>query len=242
MLSIFICEDEEKQRERLETIVNEYISVKQYEMQLVLSTGSPTELLVYLENYPQQNAIYILDVNLQHQMNGIALAAKIREYDIQGKIIFVTTHIELSYLSFQYKVEAMDYITKNSNEEVTEKLKECLGIAYKRYRDSSFKKECFQVKTGDEVRNIPYEDIMFFESSHVPHKLVMHTKNSYIEFYGSLSEVADANPHFYRCHQSYVVNTMNVKSINKTKREVEMSNGELAFVTARKVRELQSKI
>ena len=241
MLTVFICEDDPKQCENLVKIVNDYVATKNYDIKIALATGDPTELLGYLEHFPQQGAIYILDVNLQHQINGITLATKIREQDVNGKIIFITTHIELAYLTFQYKVEAMDYIVKDSPEEIAAKLKTCLGIAYKRCQDSSSKQECFQVKVGDEIRNIPLEDIMFFESSHTPHKVVLHTVNSYIEFYGSLSDVEQANQHFYRCHQSYVVNTKNVSAINKTKREVQMTNGEIAFVAARKIKELQNR-
>jgi two-component system response regulator AgrA len=170
------------------------------------------------------------------------LAAKVRDIDMYGKIVFITTHIELSYLTFQHKIEAMDYIIKSSLEDIASRVQECIETAYKRYLDSSFKKECFQVKVGDEVRNIPLEDIMFFASHHKPHKLMMYTKNSYIEFYGSLSDVAEISPDFYRCHQSFVVNAKNIKSINKTKREVEMVNGEVAFVTAKKIKELQDRL
>lgn len=46
-------------------------------------------------------------------MNGFELAQEIRKFDPRGFIIFITTHAELSYMTFTYKVEALDYIIKD---------------------------------------------------------------------------------------------------------------------------------
>ena len=50
--------------------------------------------------------IYFLDVDLKSDINGIKLGSKIREKDTRGFIIFTTTHLEMSYFAFKYKVEA----------------------------------------------------------------------------------------------------------------------------------------
>ena len=242
MFPVFICEDDPKQRKLVEETVSSYITQKNYAMEVVLSTGIPTKVLSYLKENPGKNGIYILDVGLEHSINGVILAEEIRKQDIQGKIIFVTAYVELAFLAFQHRIEVMDYIVKNSSEEVTKKLKECLEIAYKRLLDSFLKREFFPVKTGHGVENILLEDIMFFESSHMPHKVVLHTANNRIEFYGSLSDIAKSSTSFYRCHQSYVINVRNIKSINKIKREVEMINGNNAIFTARKLKELQQMV
>ncbi|WP_241960035.1 PfkB family carbohydrate kinase, partial [Staphylococcus gallinarum] len=41
------------------------------------------------------------------------LASEIRKHDPVGNIIFVTSHSELTYLTFVYKVAAMDFIFKD---------------------------------------------------------------------------------------------------------------------------------
>jgi len=237
-LSVFICEDNLKQRKCIEEVVRQYIAIKDCDSELVLSTGNPVELLKYLEAQPHQNALYILDVDLQHEINGIVLASEIRKHDVSGKIIFVTTHAELSYLTFRYRVEAMDYIIKDNQKDIAKRVKECLEIAHNRHMDSTMQKENFQVKTGDGIRNIPLDEIMFFESHHMSHKLILHMKNKRIEFYGSLGDMAEIGTDFFRCHKSFVVNIKNIKHVNKTKREVEMANGEIALVTAKKMKGL----
>jgi two-component system response regulator AgrA len=208
-------------------------------MKLVYSTGSPTELLDYLTAHQIKNAFYLLDVNLQHEMNGIILAAQIREKDALGKIVFITTHAELSHLAFKYWVEAMDYIIKDMSGDVTNRIKGCIDLAYKRYLDNNRpQKAGYQIKIGDTIRVVPFADIMFIESDSTPHMLVLHLENGQIKFRASLSSVAETNPDFYRCHKSYIVNVKNVKHIDKIKKEVEMSNGQIALVTPKKLQGL----
>lgn len=237
-LSIFICEDDLIQRKRIESVVSDYCVMKGDYAELALSTDNPLDVINYLESYPCPNALYLLDVDLQHEINGIALASKIRQYDTNGKIVFVTSHAELSYLTFRYKVEAMDYIIKDNHKEVAERIHECIEMAHTRHFDSTTQKETYQVKTGDGIRNIPFDDIIFFESHHMSHKLILHTKNKRIEFYGSLRDISELSSDFFRCHKSFLINVKNLVSVNKTKREAEMINGEVVMVTAKKIKDL----
>ncbi|WP_258379417.1 response regulator [Enterococcus plantarum] len=108
MLSIIICEDDWRQRQTIETYVKNYIMMESLDMELVFSTGNPLEVLEFVKSKPQMIGLYFFDVDLQHEMSGLTLAAEIRKYDDLGKIVFVTTHGELSYLTFTYKIEAMD--------------------------------------------------------------------------------------------------------------------------------------
>ena len=240
MLSVFICEDELNQREYMESIVSKHVAAESCNIELVLSTGVPTDILDYLKKYPHKNGLYFLDVDLQHQMNGIDLAAEIRDIDFSAKIVFVTTHAELSYLVFTHKVEAMDYIVKNRPESVEKRVLECIFVAYKRYlNDKVSSRKRYQVKAGGQVWNIPFDEILFFETNPaIPHKIILHMEDNQIEFRGSVSDVAKVSPDFYRCHKSFVVNTKNIQRIDKPKREVEMINGEIVPATIRKIPEL----
>lgn len=234
MLAVFICEDDQAQRERLEMYVKNYMMIEDYDMTLALATENPEVILEYLKENPGTTGLYFLDVDLQHEMSGINLAAEIREMDDLGKIVFVTTHGELSYLTFTYKIEAMDYIIKDQSEDIQSRVQACMRIAHKRYlNDRNPEKKIFNVKVGDKIRAIDYSDIMFFESSTVPHKLLLHMENSQLEFYGSIKEVENIDDCFYRCHKSFVINRNNIKSIDKKNREVEMVNEEICLVSVR---------
>jgi len=235
MLAVFLCEDDLWQRKNIEKIITDHIAHQDYEMELLLSADSPTSLLDYLENGPQENGLYILDVDLKHQINGIELAAAIREMDRHGKIVFVTIREELAYLTFHHRVEALDYIIKDQDD-VAKRVQECIELAYRRYQEGVLEQPCFQVKTGGTVQKVPLDEIMFFEvHPGRSTKLILHTENGRIEFYASLSAVMEASPAFYRTHKSFAVNIKNVRQVNKIKGVVEMTNGECALVASRKV-------
>jgi len=241
MLLIFICEDDLAQRQKMEKIVRDYVMIEDLGMEVALVADNPMDVLGYLEKNPKTTGLYFLDVDLGHEMSGINLAAKIREIDDLGKIVFVTTHAELSFLTFTYKVEAMDYIIKDIPEGIRQRVRDCIKVAHERYlSDKNSEKKIYKVKVEDRMLAVDHDDIMFIESSDVPHMLILHLDNGQIEYYGSLKEVEEALPTFYRCHKSYIVNPRNIKEIYKSTNEVEMVNEEICLVSVRKMRGLVS--
>ena len=238
ILSILLCEDDRTQRKKLEQIITNFVAEKQYDIQIALSTGSPERFLDHLEAYPELNCFYILDVDLQHEINGIALAKEIRERDIVGTIVFTTTHAEQSHIAFSSRIEMMDYIIKGSIEDVGRNVCECIELAYRRLRNTSIETEYFQVKTASGVQRIPYNRIICFEAKPtVPHKLIVHTHGEGIEFRGSLKDVESLSPDFMRCHKSYVVNLKHVVRVQRKQRvgEAELKNGMVVPVGSAKL-------
>jgi two-component system response regulator AgrA len=239
MLSVFICEDDERQRAKLETIVRNYIMIEDLDMDLVLSTGNPEEVLTYVKAHPKVIGLYFFDIDLQHQINGLTLAAEVRKIDDMGKIVFVTTHGEMSYLTFTYKIEAMDYIIKNQPEELQSRVQSCIKVAYDRYQnDRTGKKKIFSVKLGDSLRSVNIQDIIFFEAAPSPHRVIMHLDNSELEFYESLKNLESISADFYRCHKSFLINKNHIVKVDKTNRTVEMSNEQECLVSVRAMSKL----
>ncbi|OMF10809.1 DNA-binding response regulator [Paenibacillus amylolyticus] len=233
MLEIFICEDDEEQRKRLTKYVTDYIMIENLDMKVVISTAHSSDIIEYL----QQNnttGLYFLDVDIQEEKSGIALGAEIRQYDTQGAIVFVTTHSELTYLTFTYKVEAMDYITKDNFTDIQKRVIECINTANQRYvQNQQSSRKVFQTKSGDKVISIEYNDILFFETSSQLHKVILHAKNRQVEFYGKLKVLLEMDNRFYRCHNSYVVNKDNISEIDFATREIQMVNGQICYASSR---------
>lgn len=242
MLQVIICEDDFKQRARIEAVVKKYIAAQDGDITLALSTGRPTDVLDFLEKSPNNRGLYFLDVDLQHKINGISLAAKIRAVDISAKIVFVTTHSELSHLVFTHKIEALDYIIKDMPGNIEKRVVECIQVAHKRYLSENIgggKREYFKVNSGDQTWAIPYEDIIFLETHlSMTHKMILHMKDSQVEFRAAMREVAKMSPDFYRCHKSFIVNVKNIKRVDKSAGEIEMINGDKVPIAVRKISEL----
>ena len=237
-MSILLCEDDPIQREHMEKIITDHIALKKHDMELVLSTGNPDKLLDFLDQHRESYRLYILDIDLDHEINGIALAKEIRERDLFGIIVFVTTHAELLHVTFRSRIEAMDYILKDHPENMKREICECIELAYKRYRDAQPEQKYFLVKTTMGIQRIPLNTIVYIEANHaVSHKLVLHTYNGRVEFRGTLKDAEAISPDFFRCNKSYVVNIKNIMRVRRVYKvgEAEMKNGEIVPVGEPKI-------
>ena len=181
-------------------------------MQLVLDTGDPYVLLEKLEA-SRNTGIYFLDIDLNSDMNGMKLAQQIRLFDPRGFIIFITAHSELSYMTFQYRVEAMDFVLKDNPAEVKVKIRECLLNAMERYTLQTNKThKVYTIETGGRKISVDYNDIFFFETSGNIHKVILHAKDRQIEFFSTIKELTNTlGGDFVRCHRSFLVNKKNIK-------------------------------
>jgi len=240
-MHIVICEDDIGQRTDIEAIVSKHIAAEDCDIELILSSGDPTEVLEYLKTHPDKRGLYFLDIDLQHhEMDGFDLAIKIRETDPYAKIVFITTHSELAYLTYEHKLNAMNFIVKERPEDVETRTIECILAAYKRYlEEKSELIRYFTVDANGEVWSIPYDDILFFETnSKVRNKIILHTEYSEIDFRGTLSEIEQLIPEFYRCHKSYLVNLKKIDRIDKGTKEAVIVNEGRVHIAERKMPEL----
>lgn len=234
MLSVIVCEDNEEQRKRITNFIEDSIMIENLDMEIALSAEDPAEIIEYLKNN-EVSGLYFLDVDLQSDMNGIKLAEAIREYDPRGFIVFVTTHAEMSYLTFIYKVEAMDYIIKDNYETIKERIHQCILNAHKKYSSKATElQKNLTIKVEDKIISIEYNKILFFETSNIIHKVILHAVDRKIEFYSKMKEIEEKlDSRFYRCHRSFLVNKDNIKEIDKNNRVIYMVNGQECLVATR---------
>lgn len=190
MLKIFLCEDNQQQRQQYIDILDKIVLMEDLDLELSYVTENPYALLKSI--IPEKHTgIYFLDIDLNCDMNGLTLAQQIRKKDPRGFIVFITTHSEMSYMTFTYKVEAMDFIIKDNANEIKSRIFQCLLHAQeleKQNNDAS-DFDTFSIKIGSKIQKVPLEDILFFEAA--THKIILHTKNGIQEFSGKLKDVKE---------------------------------------------------
>lgn len=227
MLNIYICEDNEKQREKIQQLVADAIQMEELDMELEMVTDNPMEVLEHVQ-MKKENGIFFLDIDLQDRINGLELAKQIRKYQPRCYIIFITSHSEMSYMTFTYKVEAMDYIIKDDYHEMKNRIFQCLLQAYKLNVQNAMEDtvKTFSVKVGSKVQSVNMEDILFFEMSATPHKLILHTKEAVIEFVGKMKDLEKELPSgFYRCHRSFIANKANIEAVDEANNIIRFQGG-----------------
>jgi len=236
MLNIFVCENNAVKRKRIETIITDYILIEECDMKIAFSADNVSKLSTYLELHPQKNCFYILQLLSKED---IAFAAKIRKNDPNGTFVFITSSNEYLPYIFQHKIIALDCIVENDATAFARRLRECAKITYSNYFNApTAQGDMFKVKNGKQIRVIPINEIDFFESHVTSRKIICHFGNQQIEFYGTIKDVADAHPAFYRSHMSFVVNTTKIKNIDRQTNEIKMENNKSALIAPRKISHL----
>lgn len=58
------------------------------------------------------NNVYLVDISLNGELNGLALSKKIRAHDLYGYIIIISSHIEYLTSAFSYNIRAINFLDK----------------------------------------------------------------------------------------------------------------------------------
>ncbi len=234
MIDIYICEDNKKHLELFKKYITNTILIENLDMKIALATSNPHELLEQISSLGNIG-LFFLDIDLQSSINGLATAQQIRELQPRCFIIFITSHSEMSFLTFQYKTEALDFIIKDSSDHIKQKIHENLLKVEERYTSmNNSLNKTFTILQHDKRIAIDYNDIIFFETSSNIHKIILHAKKRIIEFTGQLKDIEkQLDNRFYRCHRSYLINKDNISEVNFKELLVHMNNGEICPVSVR---------
>ena len=114
MIPIYVCDDELRFALRLKKIIQDQINIFAFDMGPVYLSSIPQILLDKIGER-KGRAVYFLDIDFPGYENGFELAAKIRNLDPRGFIIFITAHGDFAIEAFRYRLETMDYIVKGND-------------------------------------------------------------------------------------------------------------------------------
>ena len=202
MLRIAIVEDEAHQREQLESGVRAVLCELSAELTCLDSAQPLMELYAAGERFD----LLLLDIQLPG-MDGMSAAARVREFDADVLIVFITSMAQ--YAVQGYKVDALDFLVKPVAHEV---LDACLSRALRRLK----KREpaSLSVRSGGSLRIVPVSSILYAESRE--HRTLLHTREEEIPCAGSLGSIEESLiPHgFFRCHAAFVVSFAQVERLD----------------------------
>lgn len=217
MIPIYICDDNAQEREYVNRIIQNLVLIEGYAMEIALSTENPQKLLEHRLDHGERS-VYFLDVDLKNEAyNGFTLAKKLREADPRGFVVFVTTHEEMIYETFKYRLEAMGYITKDNPERMAKLIRDCLKEinALCGSNDTGDTGGYYTVKIGDSNYQIPIKDILCFETTGAMHRIVLRTASQRLEFRGDLNAVEkELDKGFLKIHRSYLVQLSKIQHVS----------------------------
>lgn len=204
MIQIYLCDDEESVCHQLKTALEWKIFMENYDMRVVSAVSTARELLAAAKD--NSRSVYFLDVDLKDgEWDGFTLGRELRRRDPHGTLVYITSYGDLAWKTFQYHLEAFDYIVKEGNRTGTAAAR-CLEAVYDRLLDERRDPvEVFSLRTVEGTRHVPLADILFFETAPKAHHVYLHTADSRLDFVGSLNELEkELGERFIRVHRAYL--------------------------------------
>ena len=191
MLNIFILEDDFLQQSRIETVIKDVISKKSLKCKGPEIYGKPSQLLDAITERGSHQ-LFFLDIEIKgEEKKGLDIAKEIRKKDPNATIVFVTTHSEFMPVTFKYRVAALDFIDKALNDEFFyERVR--LAIEYTMDKlGATIAQDSFTFETSMAHVQVPFNNILFFETSPTIHKVILHTKEE-TQVFQKLSALTNA--------------------------------------------------
>ena len=202
MLKIAVCDDEtiavaniEKMLEDVSSKVVENIEID------VFYDGS--NLIEHVNRGYRYDIIY-LDIEMVKE-NGISAAKRIRMYDKNVLIVYVTSYE--NHMKESFSVRPFQFLVKPVSEQQMEM---CFKAACEDINSEDF---YFRYSYQRIKHKVLIRDILYFESN--KRKVFIITDNECLELYGKLNEIEkslkNSKMSFLRVHQSFLVNYKHVK-------------------------------
>lgn len=201
MLKIALCEDDQLQRELVKNYIDRSLLNRNYE---IFEFKSGEELIA---NYPQKLDILFLDIQME-EVNGMDAAKKIRTFDNNVEIIFITGIWD--YVQEGYEVRAYRYIIKPID---FNSFKTQLNLCIKEIENQ--KRPSIVVTYKGEVNKIDIGYIVYIETDN--RNTLIHTKEkSYRSNMGisKLEKYLEGST-FFRCHNSFLINLEYINKIGQ---------------------------
>lgn len=224
--NIIICINNPTYINQINTIIQNFNLFHNNIFKIKLKTSYPEEVENYLKASSLQKNIYFLGINANDSITGIDLAEKIRDYDPAAKIIFIIPNDEIPPLTSQKCIEVLGFIRQDQPlVKFREKIIDLLLLAQKRIDEIRKNQNiAFVFSIGPQTFNIDFNEIVFLETSELPHRLKLTTINDEYEFYGKLSYFEKNYSLFFRISRSCLINPKQIRRINYQTRYIHFYN------------------
>ncbi len=202
MLNIAICDDDMEMTGRMEMMLqkiaqNNFLDI---DIEVFWDGESLANAIVAGERFD----IIYLDIEMEKE-DGISAAKRIRRYDRNVLIIYVTSHE--NHMRDSFEVRPFQFLVKPIDEKQMETYFKAACEEINR-EDCYFRYSYRRVNHKVEIR-----DILYFESN--KRKIFIITENETFELYGKLNEIENilknCKASFLRVHQSFLVNYKHIK-------------------------------
>lgn len=226
-MKIAICDDEECFRTKLSQYLYKYYR----SLDIIIDSFPSGEKLS--ERFKMNSDAYdliFLDIEME-QLDGIHTAKRIRQYNQDTIIIFLTSHVE--YALEGYEVDAFRFLSKPLIESKLIKALNDVQSEWDRNRK-------LIIRDFDNDILLPYKDIVYLEAQNV--NVHIKTLNKDYTIRKTLNSIGKEvkGPAFYQPHRSYIINLSYVTDYDN--KIITMETGETIPLSRNKLSEFKEAL
>lgn len=235
MFPIYLLEDDNSQRGYYKEIVENTVMINDYSMKVIEANGTKSFFDVFKKG---QYGLFFLDMEMDGDTKaGLKVAEFVRKNIPNAKIVFITTHEELSFLTLERKISPLDYILKDSSSEnVKAKIIEDINLTQKYYEDDIYHKvSTFGYKIGSKYFSVPMKEvIILYTDKSFPGQVSLDADNRHVSFPGNLNALEEKYENLLRVDKSSLVNKDKILSYDSHKRVLSLVDDINCNVSIRK--------
>lgn len=207
MIRIAICDDDEYTLDILKTKIDREFA--KYTDDYIIKCYSNGMLLLD-DNRHTAFDILFLDIDMP-KIGGFEIAQQFRDSFLQCFIIFITSHSNLVYRSFDF--QPFNFITKDPQDDFNSTVVSVIDKLMEHMKQH----KKIVLENDEETAVVYYHNIVYIESSKHYLKYYIQNREMPIVKRGSMNETESeiSSYGFVRIHRGYIVNLRYIKSVDK---------------------------
>lgn len=219
MVNIILCDDNKKDLQNIELVVQNFMKKNKIEFDIHLFDDYDKNFYdIVKSKIPFK--IYLLDIEAPSR-SGIDVAREIRKKDLDSVIIFLTAHDELGNIILKNDLLFLSFINKFDNCE--RRLCTCLEKAMKLLN----KKQILRFMDGNTIYTIKADDILYITKESFERKTVIKTDYTEFKVNVSLAEIRELlDTRFIQTHRSCIINKNRTSKIDKQNKKITFDTSE----------------
>lgn len=190
--------------------------------------------------------LFILDIEVPGNINGIDAARKIREFDTKSDILFITAYDTIKYknLILFSTIKPLSFLNKkNLKMDLINKISYIEKTVNKNQNQETEKMLIFRNRSNN--YQLIEKNIDFFEVNKINHKLIVYLIDSIIEIDITIQKIEELldDKYFFKIHRSCIINLSNIKQVNyKTNCITFYSENYTKLLSRNKKKELRNRL
>lgn len=226
MLHIILCDDNPQHNKTMAHHLSQILPRLPVEAEITLATTDPRQVIEYATNQ-KGDAVYLLDLELNHELNGLELCSAIHRLQPTSMVIYVSAYAE--YAMECIRSHAFDFILKPYTNQRLENALQDVILHYERSRTVY----PLNVTAGSMTRMLDQKEICWLA---IDREYVTAYMNAgTFTWRESLAKLMTRlNPAwFVRIHKSCAVNRLYIDHVNTKAHEVTMKGGKVLNASRR---------